>query len=577
MALDGLVISNLVYELNQKILDARISKIAQPERDELLLTLKGKFGQERLAVSASASLPLMYLTGQNKQSPMTAPNFCMLLRKHIANGRILSITQPGLERVVIFEIEHFDELGDRRRKKLIVELMGKHSNIIFCDESDRIIDSIKHISAQVSSVREVLPGRTWFIPQTRKKEDPKNCSRDEFVSVMKHAPQPAAKAIYLNFTGISPLLANEMCWRAGLDGDTPTAAYDEAQLERLYVSFSEVLAPVFSGEYHPCMLKRGKEPVEFSSAALTSFPELTCLEYESVSALLEDYYAEKESYTRIRQKSSDLRRIVSTALERNRKKYQLQEKQLRDTEKREKYRIFGEMLHTYGYNLEPDAEFLECINYYDNEPIRVPLDPNLTAAENAKKYFDRYGKLKRTYEALSERIVETRADITYLESVSNAIDLAVTEADLIQIREELAESGYIRRRQTKKKSNARSRPWHYRTADGYDIYIGRNNLQNDELTFNLAQGNDWWFHAKKMPGSHVIVKTKSGELPDAVFEQAAAAAAYYSAGRGSDKVEIDYLQKKNVKKPNKAKPGFVVYYTNYSMAITPDISSLTLI
>ena len=577
MALDGIVISNLIYDLDQTIKGSRIRKIAQPETDELLFTFKGTGGQVRLSISASASLPLMYLTDKNKPSPPTAPGFCMLLRKHIGNGRVTSISQPGLERIILFEIEHLDEMGDLRHKKLIVELMGKHSNIIFCDEDNRIIDSIKHISAQVSSLREVLPGRTYFIPETVHKGDPLSCTKEEFCSLISAKPLSLAKAIYTSYTGISPLIANEICYRCHLDGDAPAASCTPEQLEELYMVFCSVLSCVSMHGYHPCIVTRGKEPVEFSSVLLRSYSDCTVTEYPSISQVLETYYAQKSIYTRIRQKSSDLRRIVSNALDRNRKKYQLQQKQLADTQKREKYRVWGEMLHTYGYNLAEGARELKCTNYYTNEEITVPLDPDLTAGENAKKYFDRYGKLKRTFEALSELIVETESDIRHLESIATALDLAVSEADLAQIREELAEYGYIRRKPEKKKASQKSRPYHYRTKDGYDIYVGKNNLQNDELTFHFAEGNDWWFHAKGMPGSHVLVKTKTGDLPDHVFEDAGSLAAYYSKGRGNEKVEIDYLQKKNVKKPNKSKPGFVVYYTNYSLTISPDISALTLV
>lgn len=577
MALDGIVISNLIYELNEKITGSRISKIAQPEPDELLFTFKGKQGQIRLCISASASLPLMYLTEKNRKSPMTAPNFCMLLRKRIGNGRITAVSQPGLERVICFDIEHLDELGDLRRKKLIVELMGKHSNIIFCDEDDRIIDSIKHISAQVSSVREVLPGRTYFIPETVHKADPLTCSEEQFCSLIASKPLSLSKAIYQSYTGISPLIANEICYRSDLDGDAPSAAYTPEQLARLYLVFCSVLSCVTLHDYHPCIVKRGKEPVEFASVLLQEYSDCTVTEYSTISEVLETYYAEKELYTRMHQKSADLRRIVNTALERTRKKYQLQEKQLADTQKREKYRIWGEMLHTYGYGIKEGAREMKCLNYYTNEEITVPLDPDLTPAENASRYFDRYGKLKRTCEALTELTVDTKNDMDHLESIAAALDMAVSEEDLAQIREELVEYGYIKKKSGQKKSGQKSRPWHYRTADGYDIYAGKNNFQNDELTFKFADGNDWWFHAKGMPGSHVIVKTKTGELPDHVFEDAGRLAAYYSRGRGSDKVEIDYLQKKNVRKPNKSRPGFVVYYTNYSLTISPDISGLTLV
>lgn len=577
MALDGIVVANLARDFHALFSGARISKIAQPEQDELLLTLKGQNGQKRLVLSASASLPLAYVTDQNKISPLTAPNFCMLLRKHIANGRIVSVTQPGMERVLIFTVEHLDDLGDLRRKKLILELMGKHSNLIFCDEEDMILDAIKHISAQVSSVREVLPGRKYFIPAQEGKRNPLEATAVSFRETISAKPMSLCKAIYTSYTGFSPLAANEICYRAGLDGDVPTASLDDAGSARLTDAFLQVTEAVRDGAFHPVIAEKNGEPVEFSSIPLTSYSDCTLLSCDSISQVLEQYYAKKSSIARMRQKSADLRHVVSTLLERARKKYELQQKQLKDTEKREKYRIYGELIHTYGYQVPEGAKSLEALNYYTDEMTTVPLDPTMTPQENAKKYFDKYGKLKRTFEALGELIEDTRIEIEHLESIAASLDIAETEADLAQIKDEMMESGYIKRKSTKKKIQGRSRPYHYRTADGFDIYVGKNNYQNDELTFKFAEGNDWWFHAKKMPGSHVLVRTKTGELPDHVFEAAAQLAAYYSAGRGSRKVEIDYLQKKNVKKPNKAKPGFVVYYTNYSMSITPDISGLELI
>ncbi|MCD8108944.1 MAG: NFACT family protein [Clostridiales bacterium] len=578
MALDGMVVANLAYDLNKELSGARISKIAQPEADELLLTLKGQNGQRRLLLSASASWPLVYLTEQNKPSPMTAPNFCMLLRKHIANGRILSVTQPSMERILIFKVEHLDDLGDLCVKKLIVELMGKHSNIIFTDDRDKILDSIKHISAQVSSVREVLPGREYFIPAQEGKKSPLEESPDAFVMTVSPKPVPVSKAVYTSYTGISPLMANELCYRAGIDGHAPCASVSDPQWSELASSFCAVMTQIREGRFEPHIYRKGEEPVEFSSFPLFSYADCTDASCASVSAVLESFYAEKSAYTRIRQKSADLRHVVSTHLERNRKKYDLQARQLKDTEKREKYRIYGELIHTYGYQVPEGARSFEALNYYTNEMMRIPLDPDFTPQENAKKYFDRYGKLKRTYEALTDLIEDTRMEIGHLDSVAAALDIAGSEADLAQIREELVQSGYIRQKSGRKKQQQiKSRPWHYRSTDGFDIYVGKNNLQNDELTFRFSEGNDWWFHAKQMPGSHVLVKTKTGEMPDRTFEEAAALAAYYSRGRGSEKVEIDYLQKKNVKKPNKSKPGFVVYYTNYSMVAAPDISGIELI
>lgn len=574
MAFDGITVAALVQELRDSLTGGRIAKIAQPEPDELLLTIKTPAGQRKLYISASASLPLIYLTDENKPSPMTAPNFCMLLRKHIGNGRITSISQPKLERIISLHIEHLNELGDLCEKKLIIEIMGKHSNIIFCDDKDMILDSIKHVSAQMSSVREVLPGRTYFIPDTMEKSDPLSVDVSSFMEILRLKPVPLGKAIYTSFTGISPVIAEDICFLAGLDSQLPASELDEDTLLHLFRQFSYYMDDIRGCHFHPCIYYDGTSPKDFGAVALSHFSNYTKQEFTSISEVLNTYYATKNTLTRIRQKSADLRHVVQTALERNRKKYELQKKQLRDTENREKYKVYGELIHTYGYNLAPNSRELTALNYYTNEEITIPLDPTLTPPENAQKYFNKYNKQKRTFEALTELIQETADDIHYLESISNSLDIALTEADLIQIKEELMQTGYVRRKYTKKKEKITSRPMHYISSDGYHMYVGKNNLQNEELTFSFANGNDWWFHAKGAPGSHVIVKTGGDELPDRTFEEAGRLAAYYSKNRGSDKVEIDYVEKKHVKKPNGSKPGFVVYYTNYSLVIDSDISNL---
>ena len=574
MAFDGITVAALVQELRDNLTGGRIAKIAQPEPDELLLTIKTPAGQRKLYISASASLPLIYLTDENKPSPMTAPNFCMLLRKHIGNGRITSISQPRLERIISLHIEHLNELGDLCEKKLIIEIMGKHSNIIFCDDKDMILDSIKHVSAQMSSVREVLPGRTYFIPDTMEKSDPLSVNEKEFLDTLKEKPVSLGKAIYTSFTGISPVIAEDICFLAGLDSQLPASELDEDNFLHLFRQFSYYMDDIRGCHFHPCIYYDGTSPKDFGAVALSHFSNYTKQEFTSISEVLNTYYATKNTLTRIRQKSADLRHVVQTALERNRKKYELQKKQLRDTENREKYKVYGELIHTYGYNLAPDSRELTALNYYTNEEITIPLDPTLTPAENAQKYFNKYNKQKRTFETLTELIQETADDIHYLESISNSLDIALTEADLIQIKEELMQTGYVRRKYTKKKEKITSRPMHYISSDGYHMYVGKNNLQNEELTFSFANANDWWFHAKGAPGSHVIVKTGGDELPDRTFEEAGRLAAYYSKNRGSDKVEIDYVEKKHVKKPNGSKPGFVVYYTNYSLVIDSDISNI---
>ena len=576
MAFDGITMACVVQELNEKLLDGRVYKIAQPEKDEILLTIKAGGTQQRLSLNADASLPLIYLTQENKKSPMTAPNFCMLLRKHIQNGRIVKIDQPGLERVVRFEIEHLDEMGDLRRKTLAMELMGKHSNIIFYDEENKILDSIKHISGLVSSVREVLPGRTYFIPQTEHKKDAliDSVNKENFLTDLKENSVAVYKGIYSRYTGLSPIVAQEICYRAGVAADLPPRVLDPAMEERLYQAFASYIDAVKLGIFEPAVYYDNGEPVEFGVLPFTLYEEKEKKVYDSISELLWSYYSEKSAVTRIRQKSTDLRKIVTTALERNVKKYDLQVKQLADTEKREKYKVYGELLHTYGYQIEAGAKKATVSNYYTGEEIEIPLDDQPTPMENAKKYFDRYGKLKRTYEALTEYVQETGEEVEHLRSVVNALDLAQDEADLSQIREELVQSGYIRHKGNKKKEKIVSKPLHFISSDGFDMYVGKNNFQNEEITFQMAQGGDWWFHAKGMPGSHVIVKTNGKELPDRTFEEAGRLAAHYSSAKGQNSIEVDYVQRKHVKKPGGAKPGFVVYYTNYSMVIDPDISAI---
>lgn len=574
MAFDGVTIAGIVGELKEKLVGNRIYKIAQPEKDELILTVKGSCGQVRLLMSADASLPLLYLTEKNKTSPMTAPNFCMLLRKHLQNARIISVTQPGLERIVRFELEHLNELGDLCRKYLIIELMGKHSNIIFCDDRDMIIDSIKHISGMVSSVREVLPGRTYFIPKTQDKAELLECTAGETAAVLKAKSLPVYKAVYMGFTGVSPCIAQELCYRAGVDADLPSAELAGEALERIVSELGGLVDCVKKGKFCFNVVYENGQPVEYAAIRLSSYAQDQSRCFKRISELLEYYYAEKNVITRIRQRSVDLRKIVQTALERNVKKYDLQMKQLQDTEKREKYRVYGELLNAYGYGVETGAKSMEALNYYDDQMITIPLDPMLTAGENAKKYFDKYQKLKRTYEALTTLTRETKEEIDHLSSISTSLDIALREEDLVQIKEELIESGYIRRRGNAKREKITSRPFHYVSSDGYHIYVGKNNYQNEELTFKFATGNDWWFHTKGIPGSHVVVKANGEELPDRVFEEAGRLAAYYSQARGQEKVEIDYTQKKNVKKPNGSKPGFVVYYTNYSLVIDSDITGI---
>ena len=591
MAMDGITIASLVEEFNQRLAGGRIYKIYQPENDEICLVVKNKINDKnetmRLTISADAGLPLMYISNDSKDNPAVAPNFCMLLRKHIGNGRITLITQPNFERIVCFYIEHLDEMGDLCKKKLIVEIMGKHSNIIFADENDTIIDSIKHVSHMVSSVREVLPGRTYEFPPSQDKINPIELEVNYFINHVMKKPLSISKAIYTSYTGISPVIANEIANRASLCGSDSTDGLDMDAKESLYREFVKIMEDIKDGVFAPCIAYDEYEPKEFAAIKLSSYGDF-CVEtpqkdvrglkkFEYISEVIKEYYSGRSIVSRIKQRSIDLRKIVANAIERTAKKYDLQLAEMEDTKDREKYKVYGELITAYGYSVPQDAKELTCDNYYTNETVTIPLDPLFTPLENAKRYFAKYNKLKRTYEALVDLTVESKGELDYLLSVQNSLDIATNLDDLKQIKAELVEIGYIRAKGDKKgeSKTKKSSPLHYISSDGFDMFVGKNNYQNEELTFRVAQPNDMWFHAKQKPGSHVIVKLGDAEdLPDATYEEAARLAAYYSSDKVSGKIDIDYTRRKNLKKPPKSKPGFVIYHTNYSMTIEPDIHGI---
>lgn len=573
MAFDGIVISNLSYELHSNLVGGRISKISMPEENELIFTIKNNAKTYRLFISASASLPLIYLTDINKPAPKVAPAFLMLLRKYIGSAKITNIFQMGLERILCFELEHLNELGDLSRKKMYVEIMGKHSNIIFTDENNKIIDSIKRISANMSSLREVLPGREYFLPKELQKKELLNIELKEFTEILKSKEYPLSKSIYMNFAGISPLIAEEIIIRASLSSQSSCVSLSELEYTHLFHTIENLLEDINTHNFNPNIIYKGEEALEFSSIKLFSYKNESYneVDYTSVSKMLYDYYYAREVFLLNRQKSFDLRKIVNTALERASKKYDLQEKQLQDADKKDIYRVYGDLLNTYGYSLKGGESSFTAENFYDNNnEITIPLDKNKSAKENAKKYYDKYAKLSRTTKALSEEILKTKSDIEHLQSIQTALEVSSDDESLSQIRQELVDFGYIKKHSSSKKQKITSHPYHYISSDGYDIYVGKNNYQNEELTFKVATGNDWWFHAKGIPGSHVILKSNNEEeLPDRVYEEAASLAAFYSKAKDADKVEVDYIQKKNIKKVAGAAPGFVIYHSNWSMVVTP--------
>lgn len=577
MSIDGICLHALNFELNQKLSDSHIKKIAQPEKEELILTASKDRETFRLLISSLASLPVIYLTSENKTSPMTAPNFCMVLRKYLNSGKITSVNQIGLERVLDFEIEHLNELGDPAKKHLYVEIMGKHSNIILCDEENTILDSIKHINAFVSSVREVLPNRPYFVPKQSDHFDAFSISKDDFYNVLLKKPLSMKKMILSSLVGFGPVIAEELCYRANIDSDASVLSLSDWQKDVFYEVFINLIKDMEKNNYAPTVILKNNRPLEVYPFALSHYEELEQKSFSSMSEALEFFYATKNLKNNMEQRSYDLRKQIQTILDRNRKKLIIQEKQLNDTLSMEKYRLYGELLTANAYQLESGIKKAKLMNYYDNSTIEIPLDETLSAMENANKYYAKYNKLKRTKDALDTYIEETKKSISHLEMILSSLSIAESEEDLTQIRQELFEFGFTKKRPTVKKGQKKkSAPLHFVTSDGYHIYVGKNNFQNEEVTFKIATGNDWWFHSKTIPGSHVIVKANNEELPDHIFEIAASLAGYYSTGRKQDKIEIDYTQKKHLKKVAGAAPGYVIYHTNYSMIVSPEKRDVTL-
>ena len=572
MSIDGICLHALVHELNTTLSGSHIKKIAQPEKEELIITASKDRKTYRLLVSALASLPVIYLTSENKESPMTAPNFCMLLRKYINSGKIASISQVGMERVIDIEIEHLNELGDPAKKHLYVEIMGKHSNIILCDEDNKILDSIKHVSAAISSVREVLPNRDYFIPSQENHYDCFHITKEEFYNDVLTRPLSLRKMILSSFTGFGPVMAEELCSKTNVDSDASVLSLSDWQKELFYKNFLDLINALKKNTYTPTLISNPdtNKPIEVYPFDLIHYENYAKKSYDSISSALEDFYSSKNLKNNMEQKSSDLRKQIHILMERNVKKLNIQRKQLSDTKSMDKYQLYGELLTANAYQIPAGEKKALVLNYYTNEEISIPMDETLSVMENANKYYTKYNKLKRTKEALDTYITETQKAIDHLNLILSSLSIAENESDLVMIRQELYEYGFTKKRPTTKKGqNQKSKPLHFVTDDGYHIYVGKNNYQNEEVTFKIATGNDWWFHSKTIPGSHVIVKSNNEELPDHIYEIAASLAGYYSNGRDQDKIEIDYTQKKQLKKVAGAAPGYVIYHTNYSITVPP--------
>jgi len=579
MAFDGTVIRALANELSQNLKNGKISKIIQSEKDEIMLTIRGLGNDKRLLISANPSIPLICFANENKLSLGNSPAFCMLLRKHILNGRIISVTQIEFERAIKIEIEHLNEMGDMGKKYLIIEIMGKHSNIILTDDKDIILDGIKRITPEISSIRNVLPNEPYFIPNSNKLNPLKSDTNYIINSIIKNN-LPIFKAIYETISGFSPILANEICHIAKIEPEKSALQLDDEDINGLKNALNIIFNILKNNEFSPVIYYKNNTPRDFSAFPLSIFTNIDKINQPTISDTVLNFYYEKAKHDRLKQQSSDLRQLINNLTSKSVNKLKIQEKQLSDTLKKDKYKLFGELINAYLYDIKDNSSYYDAMNYYDdNKIIKIPLDPTLSAAKNSIKYYNKYNKLKRTATALNELIPITEQEIEYLNGISMYLEKLKSKDDISALKDDLIQNGFLNKKSLRKNNNKikkpKLEPLHYISKNGRDIFVGRNNIQNDELSFKLANKNDWWFHAKNIAGSHVILRTGINEnIEDEDFETAARLAAFYSSSN-SPKTEIDYTQRKNLIKPPSAKSGYVIYHTNYSMVIDNDISDIT--
>ena len=544
--MDGITINAIKNELKNKIIGFNINKIYQPQPDEIILIIN----KHKLLICANASAPRIHFTNEIKDNPKNAPMFCMILRKYIQNARIKNITQPDFERIINFEIESVNEFGDVYQYKLIVEIMGKHSNIILTNENEIIIDSIKHVPISKSTVRQILPHLKYKMPPNQNKINPLKITKPQFDNL------PQNESLYKFINGISPIIAKEICFRS--------------QNKNLYETFLQVQQKIINNEYElEIIIDENDNPIILSAINLNMFATSKKINFSDVSLVIETFFSQKSKQNILHQKSYDIQKIISNNISRCEKKIQLQLQSLDDTANKNKYKLLGELIMANIYKIEPNSDYFIAQNYYDNnKPIKISLDKNLTPNENAQKYFKKYNRLKRTEIAVNEQLKINNNELEYLKSVMQNLNLCENETDIDEIRNELYQQRIIHKQ--KNKQIKKSSYIHFVSSDGFHIFVGKNNLQNDFLTLKFARANDFWLHTKNIPGPHVIIKTENKAITNQTLFEAANLCALHSKANNSSNVPVDYTQKKFVKKPSGSKPGMVIYENYKTIYVTPD-------
>lgn len=569
VALDGIFLHALCLELKDNILNGKVDKVNQPEKDEIVITIRKDNKNTRVLISASSNYPRIHITEKSKANPMQPPMFCMLLRKYLIGAKLINIEQKHCDRVLCLDFESRDEMGFDSIYTLIVEIMGRHSNITLIRKRDNIVmDSIKHITPNINSYRSIYPGINYKFPPESKKLNPLDFKEEDNINL--DADEAILDSNYLSklFTGVSPLLSKEIFSLYQADKDFNNSV-EEKELLKFAKNFFQAVS-VNSFDYILYSDSKGNFK-DFYCFNLSTMKDYKATKYESASKILDVFYYTKDKQDRLNQKGSDLQKLVSNNIDRCKKKGIILKQSLEECSKKDKYKLYGELLTANIYSVKEGDKNIKVFNYYseNEEYVTIPLKENNTPSENIQRYFKKYNKLKKTEEAALEQLEKNEAELEYLQSVLTNIINCDSYDEIEDIRRELVETGYIKfKKSSGKTKGSQSKPLHFISTDGIDIYVGKNNIQNDYLTLKFADKKDIWMHTKNIPGSHVIIKN-SNNISEKTLEEAAVLAAYYSKAKDSTKVPVDYTEVKNVKKPSGAKPGMVIYTTNKTIYVDP--------
>jgi len=578
MAFDGLVLAAVRRSLAQTLTDSRVDRVFQPRPDTIILKFRQEGQSYRLLLSANASRARAHLTRQDYPNPQAPPAFCMLLRKYLEGGRLLSVEQPGLERQLDLILQNRDETGEVRTFTLSTEIMGKHSNVILIDPARQVIlDGIKRFTHDVNRYREILPGRPYLPPPAQDKLDPREITEEGFATeiLTKNLDRKLWEALLNRFSGLGPIMAREIVFRAGIDLNYPVNQCGDYELSRTWQQLRHLYSQLDQGQFSPCLIRSPEAYLDFSAFTLTCYPPALREEYPDINAALDRFDQALTNAEVLKIGKENLNRVLKREIARCQKKASLQQDTVEAARLAEDKRLKGELLIANLYKINQGDESFLAENYYTDPPetLKIELKSNLSPAENAQVYFKQYNKAKQSAQKAAWQLEQTREELDYLESIAAALELASDPFDLEELKKELTAQGYLKPEKTparaKKEEQGTGEPLEFRSGDGFQILVGKNNRQNDRLTLRLAKPDDLWLHTRNIPGSHVIISSGGRQIPDTTLTEAAVLAAYHSRARRSANVPVDYTEVKNVKKPRGARPGMVTYVGQHTLFVTP--------